>query len=449
MSKDESLLPSNSSLNEKKISFASSIDVNRTSFPFSLNNSDSYSDSDFFLSQNEDILILTPPKEEKNIINIHKVFPEEEDIEELEMKNELFEYKKNLTNFKSQLKQKKQINNIEKSCHHHYSNSDTNTLTLIEKEMNLEEEAIIFENNDKLNLIDKNNYPPSSLFKRKTNSLYDKSHTLVNRTKPKQYSFSLESHSHIYHHRNSLSSNISSNNEYFLNYSYGNKADAIRSSYIAKLIYSGILVPNQNQNKHNSIIIFDWDDTLLCTSFIMPNGIYDDNKSFTYDEQLKISQLELSVLALLEKSITKGRTFIITNSLPGWVEFSANKFYPKLSKILDKITIISARGKYEKMYPWNISLWKIKAFVDMVQTIDCSLITNIVCVGDSFIEIEAGKALASKFSMACIKSVKFKESPKIEELNKQIILVNENFEKIFSQAKNLNISIEKKSNDEN
>ena len=368
------------------------------------------------------------------------------------MKSELFEYKKSLSDFKSQLKRKKLIKNIEKPSHHkinhHYSNSDTNTLTLIEKEMNLDEEIIIFDNNDKLNLISNYNYPSSSLFKRKTNSFYDKTHTLNNRTKPKQYSLSLESHSNTYHNRNSLSSNLSSNNEYVLSYSYRNKADTIRSSYITKLIYSGILVPNQNQNKHNSIIIFDWDDTLLCTSFIMPNGIYCDNKSFTYDEQLKISQLELSVLALLEKSISKGRTFIITNSLPGWVEFSASKFYPKLSKLFDKITIISARGKYEKIYPGNTGLWKIKAFVDMVQTIDCSLITNIVCVGDSFIEIEAGKALASKFSMACIKSVKFKESPKIEELNKQIILVNENFEKIFSQAKNLNISIEKKSNDE-
>ena len=45
-------------------------------------------------------------------------------------------------------------------------------------------------------------------------------------------------------------------------------------------------------------------------------------------------------------------------------------------------------------------MWKIKAFIDMVKSIDCSLVTNIVCVGDSFIEIEAAKALASKFNQA-------------------------------------------------
>ena len=46
-------------------------------------------------------------------------------------------------------------------------------------------------------------------------------------------------------------------------------------------------------------------------------------------------------------------------------------------------------------------MWKIKAFIDMVKSIDCSLVTNIVCVGDSFIEIEAAKAceyIFSKFS---------------------------------------------------
>ncbi len=52
-------------------------------------------------------------------------------------------------------------------------------------------------------------------------------------------------------------------------------------------------------------------------------------------------------------------------------------------------------------------MWKIKAFIDMVKSIDCSLVTNIVCVGDSFIEIEAAKALASKFNQAYIKCVKF------------------------------------------
>ena len=28
--------------------------------------------------------------------------------------------------------------------------------------------------------------------------------------------------------------------------------------------------------QYETAIIFDWDDTLLCTSFISPNGVYQD-----------------------------------------------------------------------------------------------------------------------------------------------------------------------------
>ena len=459
MSTKDILLSHNTSFKEHKNSFTSSIDYNnRTTLPMSSNNSDTSSNNEFFLSLNEDNNnTFTPPKEETNIITINNCF-QDDDMEDLEIQNELLEFKKNLTSFKSKLKRKQKLSenisynhNSNNNNYNYNDNSNINTLTLIEKEINISEDLSDFDYyNDELTLSD------NSISERKTNSLTlisQPNNTLLTNNdnnyypKAKSTSLSFEAQPHPFSDNNnkrfSLSSNISSNNDYFLNYSYRTNADSLRISYMSKLINTGILSPNQQQTHHNSIIIFDWDDTLLCTSFLMPNGIYNDNKSFTYEEKQKLSQLESSVISLLEKSISKGRTFIITNSLPGWVEFSARKFYPKLMDLLDKITIISARGEYEKIYPGNTRLWKIKAFGNIIKTIDCSLITNIVCIGDSFIEIEAGKVLASKFSMACIKFVKFKEYPGIEELDKQIQLVYEGFDKIFAQAKNLNISIEK------
>lgn len=240
----------------------------------------------------------------------------------------------------------------------------------------------------------------------------------------------------------SIVSCTSTRNDYELNF-YRN-GEEIRKSYISKLICKKVWMPSQKEKTHNSLIIFDWDDTLLCTSFLTPNGIFDENVELTAEEKEKMSGLENQVYNLLNTSIKKGDTYIITNSQPGWVEYSANKFYPSLNELLTKITIISARGEYEKQYPGNSRIWKIKAFIDMIENIDCSLVTNIVCVGDSFIEIEAAKALASQFNQAFIKCVKFREVPKIEELDKQLVLFNENFEKIFAQVKNLNIYVEKK-----
>ena len=74
-------------------------------------------------------------------------------------------------------------------------------------------------------------------------------------------------------------------------------------------------------------------------------------------------------------------------------------------------------------------------------------VTNIICIGDSLLEIEAGRILASKFNKAFIKTIKFRETPKLDELLKQLKLVSQKFGSIYSSIKNLTIRIEKKKNE--
>ena len=50
---------------------------------------------------------------------------------------------------------------------------------------------------------------------------------------------------------------------------------------------------------------------------------------------------------MLELAVKYGKVYIITNAAEGWVEFSAAKFMPDVLPVLDKVTIISARTKYE------------------------------------------------------------------------------------------------------
>ena len=50
------------------------------------------------------------------------------------------------------------------------------------------------------------------------------------------------------------------------------------------------------------------------------------------------------------------------------------------------------------------------------------------------LEIEAGKFLANCFKEAFIKTVKFKENPKPDELNKQLILVKNQFNAIIAAS---------------
>ena len=40
---------------------------------------------------------------------------------------------------------------------------------------------------------------------------------------------------------------------------------------------------------------------------------------------------------------------------------------------------------------------KIQAFLNMQKNFDSDIVTNIICLGDSFIEMEAGHTLAGQF----------------------------------------------------
>ena len=113
------------------------------------------------------------------------------------------------------------------------------------------------------------------------------------------------------------------------------------------------LTPKEKPKHYETCIIFDWDDTLLCTSFINPSGVYKNNPlSGPVLQHIKI--LEEVAIRMLEVSIKQGKVYIITNAAEGWVEFSCAKFFPNMLHLLDKIEIISARAKYEAKYPGDV-----------------------------------------------------------------------------------------------
>ena len=59
------------------------------------------------------------------------------------------------------------------------------------------------------------------------------------------------------------------------------------------------------------------------------------------------------------------------------------------------MTIISARSKYEKLYPRNYQKWKVEAFLETMKDFDKYAITNLVALGDNIFEIEAAYILGS------------------------------------------------------
>ena len=224
-----------------------------------------------------------------------------------------------------------------------------------------------------------------------------------------------------------------------------------RGAYFNKLLLKGFLnLENRESNmKTNRIFIFDWDDTLLCTTVLSPGGYFDDNRVILPGRLKKIKHLESLVKKLLTNATEKGDTYIITNSEQGWVEYSCKRFFPNVYDLLSKIKIISARALYEKKYPNNYKTWKNMAFNDIIKNYDLNIPSNVICMGDSTYEMEAAHALSNKFQDGFIKAIKFKELPRVDELISQLNLILEKFDFIYSACKNWTITIDKKRKNSN
>ncbi len=223
------------------------------------------------------------------------------------------------------------------------------------------------------------------------------------------------------------------------------KCNKLRKSYITKLLVKNVWQPTVKKSQIETLFIYDWDDTFFCTSYFSPTGLFNSKKiSINSRDKSILNRLEDYVIQILTQSLQKGQVYIVTNAAPGWVEFSVLTYYKKLYPLLSKIKIISARGMYEKRYPDDSKRWKIEAFLEIRKSLDLGKITNFICMGDSQIEIDASNIFVEKFHEIYLKTIKFREHPRPEDLLKQLKLVNEQFNHIYSSPKNLIIKVEKK-----
>eukprot|EP00930_Biecheleria_cincta_P063220 TRINITY_DN48720_c0_g1_i1.p1 TRINITY_DN48720_c0_g1~~TRINITY_DN48720_c0_g1_i1.p1 ORF type:complete len:415 (-),score=61.43 TRINITY_DN48720_c0_g1_i1:96-1298(-) len=216
-----------------------------------------------------------------------------------------------------------------------------------------------------------------------------------------------------------------------------------RRSFLSKLSYQKVWLPKLHRAPmHNTLIIFDWDDTLLCSSFLFASKrmMYCSGPSVT-GRLAGVARAARETLALAKRF---GETIIITNAAPSWVQQSARKYLPHLVPELQGMEIISARQRYERDFPNDISEWKAKTFLE-IQKRKPEAITNLVSVGDSPYEIDAALAIGELFPQAVVKTVKFRELPIPEELEKELQLVRERLQSIVESGQDLQVALEQKS----
>lgn len=109
-----------------------------------------------------------------------------------------------------------------------------------------------------------------------------------------------------------------------------------------------------------SVLVFDWDDTLLCSSWLASNGFrldYPDVLPASVTKQLEA--LQGAVVALLKRAQQFGKVMIITNAETGWVELSCKRFIPEVLPHLADLDVFSARSNFESLAPDSPSEWKV------------------------------------------------------------------------------------------
>lgn len=79
--------------------------------------------------------------------------------------------------------------------------------------------------------------------------------------------------------------------------------------------------PDEKPQSYQSCIIFDWDDTILCTTFITPHQrlIFDESIPFPPALAERLDELDKVACELLQKAKKLGKTYIVTNAAEGWV----------------------------------------------------------------------------------------------------------------------------------
>jgi len=204
-------------------------------------------------------------------------------------------------------------------------------------------------------------------------------------------------------------------------------------------------MPNSSDKKEGSkestVIFVDWDDTLLCSSYLSGAGYRLDSEleaSSPIDRELK--ELEASVIGLLRLAMSFGEVHVVTNAETGWVQLSAKKFLPGVMPVLEQVKVISARSTYETMFPEAPVKWKFCAFQERLYS-DTKSPKNVISFGDSHVEREAVRAVTRGLPSTKTKSVKFAEKPSMEQLRRQLELVTNCFQYIHSHEGDLDLQL--------
>jgi hypothetical protein len=176
----------------------------------------------------------------------------------------------------------------------------------------------------------------------------------------------------------------------------------------------------------DTLIIFDWDDTLFPTNLLN-------------DSTLDYQDIDNRIFKTLNYINNYGTIIIITNAAKVWIDNCLNDL-PMTKKFLYDKEIISAQDLYKGKYP--AIYWKIEAFIKIMNLEKYKNYKNIISIGDGVYEYKALIALANYFyniDNKIFKTVKLVKYPTYKEYKYQLLILMKEFYKIITKNKNMDL----------
>jgi len=207
----------------------------------------------------------------------------------------------------------------------------------------------------------------------------------------------------------------------------------------------------------DTFLIFDWDDTLLPTTWIEKQGLRLDGHSPSEEQELELQRMTEHAKLTLKAAKALGEVILVTNAERGWVELSCQKFMPGLCESLQDVRILSARSTYEHQGVAQPSEWKYLAFQRELErfceephplsgeTDTVAGVTrrrNVISIGDSPHEREALIRVTAHMPDSRVKAVKLMARPDVHQLRQEHEIISDCFGDLVNLDGNLDLAIE-------
>jgi hypothetical protein len=170
--------------------------------------------------------------------------------------------------------------------------------------------------------------------------------------------------------------------------------------------------------KDNTLMIWDWDDTLMPSTWLNVQGVSLTEEP-SPDVRRQLGTLARDIERTLRLALSLGTVVVVTNAETGWVELSCARFFPSLVPLVRSLRVVSARSTYELQGVFTPLEWKVQAFAEEIRTFCSSTrpFVNVLSFGDSVHEREALMRSCEHLSTdSAVKSVKFPERPEAVSL---------------------------------